>query len=65
MSTQVRQALVGQRYEYTLLEEYGKYFVFCRDTERTQHKLKHGPFSLEQCHAMIDARIARDEALKR
>lgn len=61
----LRTVLVGQRYEYTILVEHGQYYVQCRDVERTQHKLKHGPFSLEQCHAMIDSRIARDEALRR
>lgn len=61
----LRTVLVGQRYEYRLQEEQGRYFVWCRDIERAKNSLKHGPFTLSQAHAMIDARIARDESLKR
>lgn len=61
----LRVALIGQRYEYRILEERGQYFVQCRDVERPRNMHKHGPFSLDEANAMIDARIMRDEAFKR
>lgn len=61
----LRTVLVGQRYEYKVFAEHGQFFVQCSDTERAKNTLKHGPFTLDEANAMIDACIARDEALKR
>lgn len=61
----LRTALVGQRYEYSVQEERRQSYVQCRDVEREKNTLRHGPFTLDEANAMIDARIERDESLKR
>lgn len=62
----VRFVLIGQRYEYSILPpERGLYTVRCVDTGPHGQSMDHGPFTLEEANAMIDARIKRDDALKR
>lgn len=61
--------LVGQRYAYRMVHKTVKgkmgLYVRCVDTMKREHRINHGPFTREQAQAMIDARVKRDEDLRR
>lgn len=65
VNTQEIRSIQLERYLYTLLLEYGKYYVRCSDIERSGAGLAHGPFSEEEANAFIDARVERHESLRR
>lgn len=53
------------RYLYTLLLEYGTYYVRCSDVERTGVGMAHGPLSEQEANTFIDTRVERHESLRR
>lgn len=65
----LRTVLIGQRYEYSMVRKIVKgkmgLYVRCVDTMKRENHMDRGPFIREQANAMIEARLRRDEDLKR